>query len=29
MPALTNPSGLLSQNVSRYLDQGRTLKDIK
>jgi len=23
-----NPNGLLSQNVCRYLDQGRTLKDI-
>jgi len=23
-----NPNGLLSQKVCRYLDQGRTLKDI-
>jgi len=27
-PAMSNPNGLLSQNVCHYLDQGRTLNDI-
>jgi len=25
---MSNPNGLLSQNVCHYLDQGRTLNDI-
>ena len=27
-PAMSNPNGLLSQNVCHYLDQGGTLNDI-
>jgi len=26
--AMSNPNGLLSQNVCHYLEQGRTLNDI-
>jgi len=26
--AMSNPNGLLSQKLCRYLDQGRTLNDI-
>jgi len=27
-PAMSNPNGLLSQKLRRYLNQGRTLNDI-